>query len=327
MRQAAFESAHAADWQAFEQFLDGAKPPAFEPHEMPARYRRVCQSLALAADRQYSPDLVDRLNRLALRGHSVLYRNRRRESPQVLGFVLGGFAALVRREWRLVLAAALLFFGPLLALIALLQAFPEFVHYLLEPEQIASFHRMYDPANPRLGMRGADTSLAMFGFYIWNNVRIGFQTFAGGLAAGVGSIWFLASNGVIIGAVAGYLTQVGYGRTFWSFVAGHSAPELLAIVLAGAAGLRLGLAIISPGNATRRAALVAAAKRAVRLMYGAALMFFLAAFVEAFWSPYTTFPFEMKLGAGFAGWAAFLLYFLFAGRGHRARAEGARAAR
>ena len=57
----------------------------------------------------------------------------------------------------------------------------------------------YDPSNPRLGMRGADSSLFMFGFYIWNNVRIGFQTFAGGLLAGVGSVWFLASNGVIIG--------------------------------------------------------------------------------------------------------------------------------
>jgi uncharacterized membrane protein SpoIIM required for sporulation len=319
MRQAAFEATHAADWQAFESYLDGAKPPPFEPQEMPARYRRICQALALAADRQYSPQLVDRLNGLALRGHGVLYRNRRRETQHLLDFLLGGFAALVRREWRLVLAAAILFFGPLLVLLAVLQAFPEFVHYLLEPEQIASFHRMYDPANVRLGTRGADTSLTMFGFYIWNNVRIGFQTFAGGLAAGVGTIWFLASNGVIIGAVSGYLTEVGYGRTFWSFVSGHSAAELLAIVLSGAAGLRLGMAIIAPGNASRRAALVAAAKPAVRLMYGAALMFLLAAFVEAFWSPFNTVPLEVKVAVGISGWAAFILYFLLAGRGRAAR--------
>jgi uncharacterized membrane protein SpoIIM required for sporulation len=319
LRQAAFEAGHGEEWQALERFLDGAKPAAFPPQEFPARYRRLCQSLALAADRQYSPELVDRLNRLALRGHGVLYRNRRRESQRVLEFVLGGFAALVRREWRLVVAAAIVFFGPLLGLIALLQVFPEFVHYLLEPEQIASFHRMYDPSNPRLGMRSADTSLGMFGFYIWNNVRIGFQTFAGGLAAGVGSLWFLAANGVIIGAVAGYLTEVGYGRTFWSFVAGHSAPELLAIVLSGTAGLRLGLAIIAPGKRSRRAALVAAARPAVRLVYGAALMFFFAAFVEAFWSPYTGVPLELKVGTGLAIWLAFLLYFVLAGR---ARATG-----
>jgi uncharacterized membrane protein SpoIIM required for sporulation len=286
---------------------------------MPLRYRRICQGLALASDRHYSPELVDRLNQLALRGHHALYRNRRRQSQRVLEFVIADFPRLVRQEWRLVAAAALLFFGPLLGLIAVLQAFPEFVHYLLAPEQIANFHAMYDPANRRLGAREADSSLMMFGFYIWNNVRIGFQTFAGGLLAGVGSIWFLGANGIVIGAVAGYLTQVGYTETFWSFVAGHSSLELLAIVLAGAAGLRLGLAVIAPGNLTRRSALVAAARPAVRIMYGAALMFFAAAFVEAFWSPLTEIPFRFKIIAGVAGWILLLGYFLFAGRARAAR--------
>jgi uncharacterized membrane protein SpoIIM required for sporulation len=317
MRQAPFEAAHAAQWQAFEDFLDGK--PAFDAAEMPERYRRLCQSLALAGDRQYSPALVDRLNRLALRGHHALYENRRRQPQRVLEFVLAGFPALVRSEWRLVAVAALLFFGPLVGLIVLLQLFPEFVHYLLSPGQIASFHEMYDPASTRLGMREADTHLMMFGFYIWNNVRIGFQTFAGGLLFGVGSIWFLGANGVILGAVAGYLTQIGYTETFWSFVAGHSSWELIAIALSGAAGLRLGLAVISPGNRSRKAALVAAARPAVRMMYGAALMFFVAAFVEAFWSPLTEVPFDVKIGAGLAGWAILLAYFSFAGRARAAR--------
>jgi uncharacterized membrane protein SpoIIM required for sporulation len=159
----------------------------------------------------------------------------------------------------------------------------------------------------------------MFGFYIWNNVRIGFQTFAGGMLAGVGSAWFLGANGVIIGAVAGYLTQAGFGETFWSFVAGHSAPELLAIVLSGAAGFKLGLAIIAPGNLSRKSALIAAAKPAVRMMYGAAVMFMFAAFVEAFWSPMTEVPFNLKITAGVAAWIVFLAYFAFAGRARAAR--------
>ncbi|HEU5177732.1 MAG TPA: stage II sporulation protein M [Burkholderiales bacterium] len=317
MKQVPFEAAHAREWDEFEAFLDHKK--SFDPAEMPARFRRISQSLALAAERHYSADLVDRLNRLALRGHHALYANQRRESQQILDFMLGGFPRLVREEWRLVLAAALLFFGPLLLLIALLQAFPDFVHYLLSPGQIANFHEMYDPANRRLGMREADTSMAMFGFYIWNNVRIGFQTFAGGLAAGVGSAYFLGANGVIIGAVAGYLTQVGYTETFWSFVAGHSSLELLAIVLSGAAGFKLGMAVIAPGNRTRKAALMAAARPAVRIMYGAAIMFFAAAFVEAFWSPITEIGFIPKVIVGTAGWVLLLAYFLFAGRGHASR--------
>ena len=317
MRQRAFEALHGAEWSALESFLEGKA--AFDAAELPARYRRLCQALALAADRRYSPALVDRLNRLALRGHHELYRNRRRESGRVLEFLAAGFPRLVRAEWRLVAAAAALFFGPLVALLWVLQAFPEFVHYLLPPEQIARFHEMYDPANRRIGVLEADHSVLMFGFYIWNNVRIGFQTFAGGLLYGVGSAWFLGSNGVVIGAVAGYLTQVGYSETFWSFVSGHSSLELLAIVFAGAAGFRLGLALISPGARSRRAALVAAARPAVRMMYGAAIMFVAAAFVEAFWSPLTVVPFTLKISLGIAGWVLLLAYFLFAGR---ARAAG-----
>jgi uncharacterized membrane protein SpoIIM required for sporulation len=317
MKQAPFEAAHAHEWNEFEAFLEQKK--SFDPAEMPSRFRRVCQSLALAAERRYSADLVDRLNRLALRGHHALYANRRRESQQVLDFMLVGFPRLVRQEWRLVAAAALLFFGPLLGLIALLQQFPDFAHYLLAPEQIANYHQMYDPANKRLGMREADTNVLMFGFYIWNNVRIGFQTFAGGMLAGVGSAWFLGANGVIIGAVAGYLTQAGFGETFWSFVAGHSSLELIAIVLSGAAGFKLGLAVIAPGNRTRKAALIAAAKPAVRIIYGAAVLFFAAAFVEAFWSPLTEVPFQIKISAGIAGWVLLLIYFAFFGRARAAR--------
>jgi uncharacterized membrane protein SpoIIM required for sporulation len=316
VRQAPFETLHAKEWEAFEAFLDASK--TFDPAEMPERYRRLCQSLALAQERHYSAELVDRLNRLALRGHHALYVNRRRESQQVLQFILAGFPRLVRAEWRLVAAAAILFFGPLAALIAVLQVFPDFAHYLLTPEQIAGFHQMYDPANRRLGMREADTNVLMFGYYIWNNVRIGFQTFAGGMLAGVGSAWFLGANGVIIGAVAGYLTHAGFGEQFWSFVAGHSALELVAIVFSGAAGFKLGLAVIAPGNQTRKAALIAAARPAVRMMYGAAVMFFGAAFVEAFWSPLTEVSYNVKIGAGVAAWLILLAYFLFAGRARAA---------
>ena len=80
---------------------------------------------------------------------------------------------------------------------------------------------------------------------------------------------------------------------------------------------------VAPGVTITRtdemSALVAAAKPAVRLMYGAALMFMFAAFVEAFWSPMTDVPFDVKIGVGLGGWALALAYFLLAGRGRAAR--------
>jgi uncharacterized membrane protein SpoIIM required for sporulation len=118
--------------------------------------------------------------------------------------------------------------------------------------------------------------------------------------------------------VAAHLTNVGSGEPFWSFVSGHSAMELVAIALAGAAGLRLGAAVIAPGQRSRKAALVDAARIAVRLMIGAAAMFVIAAFIEGFWSPQRAVPATVKYAVGVTLWVLLIGYLVLAGRG-RAR--------
>ena len=328
MKQADFEDSHRADWEQFEQWLErrgkrrrkqtDAGEPALKAVDVPRAYRRICQLLALARERQYSPELVDRLNRLALGGHHVLYGARGGQSAQLLVFLAAGFPRLVREEWKLVIAAALLFMGPLLLLVAVLQFQPDFVHYLVDSDQLADYHEMYDPANTRPGLRASDDNVLMFAFYIWNNVRIGFQTFATGLMFGLGTIFFLIFNGVAIGAVAGHVTAIGYGETFWAFVSGHSAMELTAIVISGAAGMKLGGALIAPGGRTRKSALVEASRPAVRLMYGAALMFTIAALIEGFWSPQSAIPANAKYVVGIAMWILVIGYLGLSGRSRAA---------
>jgi uncharacterized membrane protein SpoIIM required for sporulation len=328
MKQAAFEARYLTEIERFEKWLDrGPKQwrqtqddtaSGLDTGDMPAAYRQLCQLMALARDRQYSPELVDRLNHLVLRGHHVLYGSAAGNRARMLGFLAAGFPATVRAERKLVLTAAVLFFGPLLLLLSALQWHPDFVLYFVSPVQLAEYEEMYNPANARLGQRESDDNVMMFAFYIWNNVKIGIQTFATGLAFGLGSIFYLLFNGTVIGAIAGYLTAVGHGEPFWSFVAGHSAMELIAIVLSGAAGLKLGTALIAPGNQSRKAALVEAAKPAIRIMYGAALMFLIAAFIEGFWSPLKTFAPQIKYGVGIVLWILVLTYFLMAGRNRAA---------
>ena len=103
---------------------------------------------------------------------------------------------------------------------------------------------------------------------------------------------------------------------FFSFVSGHSALELTAIMLSGAAGLKLGIALIAPGQLTRKASVMQAARGATRIVYGAAAMFLAAAFVEAFWSPLTEVSADFKYGVGIAMWLAVAAYFVGLGRRH-----------
>jgi uncharacterized membrane protein SpoIIM required for sporulation len=329
MRQAEFERRHDARWNAFARWLDwrgkskkkraAATPPAddeppLEADEVPASFRRVCADLALARDRQYSPELVARVNALALRGHHALYGAHSHARLRPLDFLAFELPRLVRREIGFVALSALLFFGPLLLLLGAIQIWPEFASVVLSPHQMSQMEEMYKPSAHHLGMRASDTNFTMFGFYIWNNVRIGFQTFAGGLFFGLGSIVFLVFNGIFIGAIAGHLTQVGLGATFWSFVAGHSAMELTAIVLSGAAGLKLGFALVAPGRRSRKTALVESGRVAVRLVLGAAILFFVAALLEAFWSPWNLPDPRPKYAFGIVAWVVLWSYLALAGR-------------
>jgi len=311
VKQEQFERAHRQEWAAFEALV--AAPAGSEA--LPAAYRRLCQHLALARDRCYTAGLIQHLNGLVLAGHQLLYGSALGLAPQWGRFLAGGLARSVRARFRPVLLAALLFGLPAALLPLAMVRDPALVYLVEEPGSLAQLEQMYQKGAGRFGRTGqAGTDVAMFGFYIWNNVRISFQAFAGGLLLGAGSVFFLLSNGVHFGAAAGYLTQAGLGPQFWPFVSTHSALELPALVLAGGAGLHLGWALLAPGRRSRGQALARAAREAVPLVYGAAVMDVLAACLEAFWSASALVPAAVKLAAAAVLWTAVAGYLALAGR-------------
>ena len=135
-----------------------------------------------------------------------------------------------------------------------------------------------------------------------------------GILFGVGTISVLLFNGISIGSIGGHLTALGFTETFWPFVAGHSSFELLAIVICGAAGLRIAKPIIAPGQYSRIDALKIAGRESVILVIGAMFMLTVAAFIEAFWSSSSFLPIPIKLIAGVLLWVAVIYFFVTAGR-------------
>ncbi|AKS08340.1 stage II sporulation protein M [Pseudomonas trivialis] len=320
MKQSLFESRYQPQWQAFAEHLkqlEQGKAKASDVADFPHQYRRLCQHLALAQERGYSSYLVDPLQQLALRGHQQLYRHRSQLAANVLGFVLAGFPRLVREQWRFVLIASLLFFGSLVAIALLVYLFPDLIYSIVSAQQVAEMQGMYDPDASRLGRaaeRASSEDWMMFGYYVMHNTGIAFQTFAAGLLFGLGSVFFLIFNGLVIGAVSGHLTEIGYGQTFWSFVIGHGAFELTAIALAGAAGLQLGWALIAPGQLTRGESLRRAARKSVQMLCGVMIFLLIAAFIEAYWSSTTAIAPWVKYLVGAALWLLVAGYLGLAGR-------------
>lgn len=325
MRQEQFVTRYQHEWQQFEDWLQRRgertrkQRPSIDPdvlgdETIPQRYRRLCQQLALARRRGYSPQLVEQLQQLMQRGHNLLYRTPAPRWQRALEFLFADFPSTVRSQAGAMWVACALFAIPLVGIFVLLQYKPELIHMLMDPRELAHIEKMYDPAADNLG-RDSGTDWAMFGHYIMNNISIGLRTFASGLLAGIGTTLVLLFNGITIGAVAGHLQQIGSGDPFWRFVVGHAPFELTAIVIAGGAGLQLGLRLVAPGRKRRIDALIEGGVIGARLCLGVAFMLLVAAFIEAFWSSIAWVPMWGKLSVSAVLWTAVLLWLWRGGRG------------
>jgi len=317
-----FEQMYQDEWSELEALLDGirgrtggSRSDTISGARAAALYRRACEQLALARARSYPAYIVDRLERMTATAHQLIYHRREFGLARIRDLIAVDFPSAVRSHRRYVAVAAALFVVPTIVIAWLVYARPELILSVVNSETAAEFEQMYSPTARSIGrIRSASTDWIMFGYYIRNNIGVAFQCFAGGFFAGVGSIFFLAVNGAFGGAIAGYLIERGLASTFFSFIATHSAFELTAIVLAGAAGLRLGHAFLAPGRLTRLHALVVASRESVVIVYGVIAMLLVAAAIEAFWSSASWLPPLVKYGVASLCWVSVVGYFLFQGR-------------
>ncbi|MCL1814351.1 MAG: stage II sporulation protein M [Treponema sp.] len=281
----------------------------------PRAFRQVTGDLNTAKSNGYDPALIERLNRLTLEGNQILYGPKPFSFRSLSEFLFRTFPRSVRKSWKSFGASSLIFFGLILFTALVCIRFPNFVYELMSPWQASRLEDMYNPESPHyLNPREISTDAEMFGLYIYNNISIAFITFAGGLLAGAGSLFFLAMNGVFFGAAAGHIINCGYRGTFFSFVIGHSAFELTAIVLAAVAGLHLGYRLFITGGLGSGASLREAGKTALPLISGSGLMLVIAAAIEAFWSSRHEISETIRLAAGAAAILLVMCYFVFAGR-------------
>jgi uncharacterized membrane protein SpoIIM required for sporulation len=317
-----FEERHRPEWEELRSLLAAlrGKPEqraaaAASGPRIAMLYRRCCEQLALATSRGYPTHIVEPLQQMTAAAHQLIYQQRDLRLAGLLSLLRHDIPRTVRRQPGYVWLAAAAFAVPAVVMGLLVYRRPEFITLVTDPMTARGFEEMYSPTAEHIGRaRDANTDWAMFGYYIRHNIGLSFQCFAGGIFLGVGSLFFLAFNGIFAGALAGYLTARGMAGTFYPFVATHSAFELTAIVLSGAAGLRLGHALLSPGNLQRLQALKLAGREAIVIIYGVILLLLLAAALEAFWSSSGWIPPAAKFSVAAICWMTVLAYLALQGR-------------
>ncbi|MGH7694405.1 MAG: stage II sporulation protein M, partial [Gemmatimonadaceae bacterium] len=288
-----------------------------EVREFVEQYRDAANDLARlqTASRGQQDADVFFLTRLVAAAHNLLYRG----TAVTLGSALRALAMdgprEVRRSWRPILLAALVFFGPaVIAHVAVVRD-PSVAEIFLPPGMLDRAEAGVERAKKGTGYI-EDPQLfrpVMASNIIANNVQVTFAAFALGLTAGIGTLILLLTNGVSLGGVMGLYASKGIAPLLIKFVAPHGVLELTAICIAGGAGLLLAAALLIPGERTRRRALVENGRRAIQLIGVSSVLLVVAGALEGFVSPIPSWSLGAKLAVS-AATAALLVLYLSANR-------------
>jgi uncharacterized membrane protein SpoIIM required for sporulation len=297
------------DWSLLEAYLakDISALSDEQMVEFVRLYRGASRDLAYFRAQPGTEPAVEYLNGLAGMAYGALYRRPTRSFWDVLESSIYGGAAAFRRRAGFVLAAFLIFLsfavlGPLAAM-----ASPDVRQMLVPEEMQASFEGW---AAGELPDRSSGESAGATAFYAVNNPLVGLRTVAlGAMTMGVGAVYILAFNGVIIGMLTGLVAQKGSLLFLFGSILPHGVSELGGIFVVGGVGLMLGWAVLRPGRRTRGESFRSAGRDAIPLTGLGLVMIFAAAPIEGWFSfnPGIPLPFKWAFAAAaFAAWTAYL---------------------
>lgn len=288
---------------------------AAELDELVRLYQRVSTHLSYARTNHPGDSaLAARLTGLVAAAGSVVYGTRPRTLRSFGRFWTTTFPAAVWHAWRsIAVSAALLvlpFAGTALWLSRSDQAVEATAPAAVRQAYIERDFESYYSSGP-----AAEFAATVF----TNNVRVAVLAFAAGILLCVVTAFLLAYNGAAVGMAAGLFAAAGETGRFWGLILPHGLLELTAVAIAGGAGLRLGWAVISPGDRSRTAALADEGRRSVVIVLGLVAAFLVAGLIEGYVTG-RPWPTELRVGIGVAAWAAFVLY--LGAQGRRAAAAG-----
>ena len=319
----AFVAAHQGAWWRLQQLTERARKLSQmspdELDEMVHLYQRCGANLANARV-EYAADsaLVNRLTLLVSDAHGVLYGQRDTEVRRgLIQFATLTFPAAIYSLRRYILVAALLTIVPW-AVFQIWLAVSPAAFDVSAPDGAAEQYINQDFEDYYSNQPSQNFASQVF----LNNIRVGFLAFAAGALLCVVTAALLAYNGASVGMAGGLFTHVGQADKFWGLILPHGMLELSAVIVAGAAGLRIGWSIIDPGDRPRFNAITDEARRSGSVLVGLVVAFLLAAVVEGFVTG-KPWPTSLRIGIGifvfvlFWGWTI-----AFGIRAHREGREG-----
>ena len=278
-------------WQALEEVLRvvdrrGMRSLTAEQVEsLPNLYRAAVASLSVARAISLDRNVIEYLDNLCVRAYFVVYGTKRTFVAVVAEFLFRRFPGEVRRaKWALLLATILLLTGSYVAYEQTARN-PDVYDMFVDPglaqgrDPSATVEELREPLFDN--GESEDGDLAAFSAMLFvNNSGVGILCFAVGVVPMALVTLILYTNGAMLGAMSFLYHDRGLATEWWSWILPHGITEFLAILLCAAAGLRLGLALLFPGDLPRLESLTTTGRQVSYIVLGSVGLFFIAAIIE-----------------------------------------------
>jgi uncharacterized membrane protein SpoIIM required for sporulation len=300
-------------WDRLEQLLNNSGPRGVrslqraELQELGLLYRQIAADLATLREDDSSAHFARYLNHLLARAHNIIYSAPGSSPSAIVRFFALTYPVVFRRNLRFVQIAVLIFAVSAVVGAALTYQDPDFKLSILGPQMVQTIERREMWTHSIVAIKPLASSAIMT-----NNLGVGFVTFALGITAGLGTIYMVVFNGLLLGVIGMACHLSGMSLKLWEFVAPHGVLELPAIFIAAGAGLRIASGLLFPGYFPRRESLVRAGTEAVQLLLGSIPILIIAGIIEGFVSP-TGLDAHLKFTLAASLFALLLIYLFGAG--------------
>lgn len=320
-----FRQAHQADWQRLDRLVGLMERRSIRSLSeddllaLPLLYRTTLSSLSVARETSLDRALVDYLEQLSTRAYFQLYGVPSSPLAQLRGFFARDWPHAIQSLWRETLAALLLTIVAGAAGYLMVRSDPAWFYALIDEGMASGRTPSASAQTLRDSLYGRqDDMLATFATYLFtHNSQVALLCFALGFAFAVPTAMLVVYNGLTLGAFFAVFVPKGLGLGLTAWLSIHGTTEIFAILLAAAAGFRIGTAIAFPGRRARLAAAVEAGRLAATAMIGVVIMLLVAGLLEGIGRQVIRVDDLRALigGAMLLGWLA---YFYFPRRRHAA---------
>tara|TARA_R110002167_G_scaffold27871_12_gene94586 strand:- start:2504 stop:3463 length:960 start_codon:yes stop_codon:yes gene_type:complete len=287
MREAAFVKQNKDKWAIFENALSNRTK--ISPDVLSDLYIEITDHLSYAKTFYAGSNTEFYLNSIASQAHQKIYRTKREPKNRIISFWKTEFPILFYHYQRELLIAFLVF-----SFFSMVGAFSaanegDFVRSILGDGYVNMTLENIENNDP-MGVYKKMGAFNMFLGITINNVRVAMMAFVLGITLGIGTLYALMQNGIMLGSFQYFFYEKGLlwesARSIWI----HGTIEISVIIVAGCAGLVLANGILFPGTYTRLESFRMGVLDGLKIMLSTVPFFILAGFLEGFVTRHSEMP-------------------------------------